>query len=60
MAKDVQSKSVGEKASPLPLLSTGASEMIVLPLFRCIAEHLRPPWYLTSIECIIFIVQEQS
>ena len=60
MANEVQSKSVGEKASPFPLLSIGASEMMELPLFKCIAEHLSPLWYLTSIECIIFIVKEQS
>jgi len=32
MAKEVHNKSVGEKASPFPLLSTGASLVIVMPL----------------------------
>ena len=33
-AREVAARSVGENASPLPWLSTGASVMILLPDFR--------------------------
>ena len=39
----VATKSVGEKASPLPLLSVGASVIIRLVDFRCVASVLRLP-----------------
>lgn len=35
-AKDMQSKSVGEKDSPLPLLSVGASVKNSTPDFKCL------------------------
>jgi hypothetical protein len=44
-AREVHNKSVGEKASPLPWLSTGASVINVLPDFRCSALLRRFPWY---------------
>ena len=44
-AKEVEHKSVGEKASPLPLLSVGASVMIVVPLCKCVHSTRKPPKY---------------
>ena len=38
-------KSVGEKASPLPLLSTGASVIIASPEDKCTASVLRLSLY---------------
>jgi len=37
---DVASKSVGEKASPFPQLSTGASVMISTPDLMCVEKVL--------------------
>ena len=39
--KAVATKSVGENASPLPLLSIGASVIIVSPEDKCTASVLR-------------------
>jgi hypothetical protein len=38
---------VGENASPLPLLSMGASVKIVVPDAKCSQEVLKSPRYLT-------------
>ena len=46
-------KSVGEKALPFPLLSTGASVIIVSEDFKCVECVLSPPRYRFSIECDI-------
>jgi hypothetical protein len=45
-ASDVAAKSVGEKASPFPLLSTGASVIISFPERMCVASVRRFPEYL--------------
>jgi hypothetical protein len=42
---DVASKSVGENASPLPLLSIGASVRMVLLDCKCVDSVRRFPWY---------------
>ena len=42
-ANAVATRSVGEKASPFPLLSVGASVIIVFPERRCVASVLREP-----------------
>ena len=39
--RDVANKSVGEKLSPLPQWSKGASVLIILPDCRWIAIHLQ-------------------
>ena len=46
-------KSVGEKALPFPLLSTGASVIIVSEDFKCVECVLSSPRYRFSIECDI-------
>ena len=46
----VQTKSVGEKASPFPLLSSGASVVILSPEFKWVETVLKSPIYLFSIE----------
>ena len=40
LAKALATVSVGEKASPFPLLSKGASEMISLPDWMCMDDVL--------------------
>jgi hypothetical protein len=45
LAKAVATKSVGEKASPLPWLSMGASIVILFPDCKCIASDLKFPMY---------------
>ncbi len=47
LAKPVATVSVGEKASPLPLLSRGASVMNLFPDLRCSHSVLRSPRYVT-------------
>jgi hypothetical protein len=47
LAKLVHVKSVGEKASPLPLLSIGASVIIFNPEATCVASVLKLPRYFT-------------
>ena len=42
-ANEVANKSVGEKALPLPLLSVGASVMMVFPDFKCLQVVRRFP-----------------
>jgi hypothetical protein len=48
--------SVGENASPLPLLSNGASEIISEPDCRCIEEVRKSPKYVTLDVAIIVLV----
>ena len=45
LPRDVASRSVGEKASPRPLLSNGASVTSSLPDFTCTALVLSSPMY---------------
>ena len=42
-ASEVAKRSVGENACPLPLLSVGASVIMVSPDFRCLAAVLKFP-----------------
>ena len=53
-ASAVATKSVGEKASPFPLLSIGASVIILFPDLIWIASVLRAPLY-TTLDVIFFI-----
>lgn len=46
MPSEVAARSVGENASPLPLLSTGASVINDCPDFKCVTSSLRSPMYL--------------
>jgi hypothetical protein len=46
-AKEVLSKSVGEKACPRPWLSTGASVTMDWPEARCTLVVLNGSWYET-------------
>lgn len=48
LAKDVANKSVGENVLPNPLLSIGASVVMVQELRRCVASVLNFPVYMTS------------
>ncbi len=45
--KEVASRSVGEKASPLPWLSIGASVIKVCPDLTCVASVRKSPVYIT-------------
>lgn len=54
-ASDVAARSVGEKASPLPWLSSGASLMISLPEARCLAVVLNSPEYITFEVAIVLL-----
>src|ERR1019366_4987475 len=45
VAKPVATRSVGEKASPRPWLSLGASVARALPDGVCTAEQWSSPWY---------------
>lgn len=47
VARDVAVESVGEKDSPLPWLSTGASVTISVPEARCVAWQRSSPVYIT-------------
>jgi hypothetical protein len=55
LASDVAIKSVGENASPLPWLSTGASVIICFLLAKCSASVRNPPKYLTKLVAIIAV-----
>src|SRR5689334_16855495 len=48
VARAVATKSVGEKASPFPLLSLGASVEIVACEGPCVASQCKSPVYLTE------------
>jgi hypothetical protein len=54
----VATKSVGEKASPLPLLSMGASVIIVVPDAKCSHEVLKSPRYVTLDVAIVFLFEK--
>jgi hypothetical protein len=55
----VATKSVGEKASPLPWLSTGASVTILLPDDKCVAMVRKLPSYKT-VEVMFFVLKFNS
>ena len=58
LPSEVASRSVGEKASPLPLLSTGASVISVLPERTWVAWVLKFPGYVVSIVGIFYFVKQ--
>jgi hypothetical protein len=49
-------RSVGEKFSPLPLLSTGASVVITLPDLRCRISVLKSPRYFVFAVSIAILI----
>jgi hypothetical protein len=53
LASPVAIVSVGEKASPFPLLSVGASVINVVLDFKCSQDVLRFDWYVTLAVLII-------
>jgi len=55
VASAVATRSVGEKRSPFPWLSTGASVSMVLPERRCLAVVRRSPVYTTFEVIAIFL-----
>src|SRR5690606_20090373 len=55
VANAVATVSVGEKYSPLPLLSTGASVIILFPERTCVARVRNLPKYTT---CAVIIILE--
>jgi hypothetical protein len=55
LAKAEQTISVGEKVSPSPWLSFGASVLISDPESKCIAVVLKSPRYLISNVLIIYL-----
>ena len=57
-AYEVATKSVGEKASPLPLLSMGASVKIVVPDAKCSQEVRKSPRYVTLDVAIAFLFEK--
>ena len=55
-ANDVEHKSVGEKASPFPLLSVGASVIIFVPLCKCVHSKRKSPKYFAFTVAISFFL----
>jgi len=55
LANPLATVSVGEKASPFPLLSSGASEIISEPDYKCIEEVRKSPKYVTLEVAIIVL-----
>jgi hypothetical protein len=55
VARLTQSKSVGLKRSPLPLLSVGASVSIMVPLCMCVAVQRNVPLYIILLVMVGFL-----
>jgi len=59
LPRAVATKSVGENDLPRPLLSTGASVMMVVPDLRCVASVLRSPLYMTfDVDICTYLLDE--
>jgi hypothetical protein len=59
VASEVAIKSVGEKRSPFPLLSTGASVSKLFPERRCVQTVLSSPSY-STVDVILFCLNLRS
>ncbi len=56
LANPLATVSVGENASPFPLLSSGASEIISEPDCKCMDDVRKSPNYVTFEVAIIVLV----